>query len=117
LRVVSAALLTSADVIARAEENGPGNGVGLRGGTFTVANAGNGYRLTLRDVRWTEDVSVSGRIDWPGRTGDVHASLELRAPQGSGTLELTWPEGASRARATARGRLGGERVLAEAPAP
>ena len=77
LRAVSAALLTSADVIARAEENGAGAGVGLRGGTFTVREAPHGYRLSLREVRWTEDAAVSGRIDWPRRSGVVHADLEL----------------------------------------
>ncbi len=117
LRTVSAALLTAADVIARAVDDGAGSGVGLRGGRFTVAAAGAGYRLRLRDVRWTEDVGVSGRIDWPGRTGTVHASLELQDPQGAGTLELTWPQGVSAAYATARGTLDGKTVVAQAPAP
>lgn len=117
LRVVSAALLTAQDVIARAAENGAGPGVGLRGGTFAAQAAGRGYRLTLQAIRWTEDVSVSGHIDSPGRSGVVRAALELQAPDGSGTLELEWPEGVSAARATARGNLGGRVVAAEAPAP
>lgn len=117
LRVVTAALLTCEDAIVRASENGAGAGVGLRGGHFAAAASGQGYRLTLRQLRWTEDVRVSGRIDWPGRRGLVHASLTLEAPQGAGTLELSWPEGESGARATARGQLGANRVAAEAPAP
>jgi pimeloyl-ACP methyl ester carboxylesterase len=117
LRVVSAALLTCEDLIARAADNGAGDGVGLRGGTFSVAKARGGYRLTLREVRWTDDVSVSGRIDWPGRSGSVHADLALQAPQGAGTLELSWPVGVSGARAMVRGSLGGNVVVAEAPAP
>lgn len=117
LRVVSAALLTAADVIARAAENGAGPGVGLRGGTFTAQAADGGYRLTLANLRWTEDVAVSGRIDAPGRAGLVRAALELRSPGGSGTLELEWPEGVSGARATARGSFGGRVVAAEGPAP
>jgi pimeloyl-ACP methyl ester carboxylesterase len=117
LRVVSAALLTCADAIARASDNGAGAGVGLRGGRFTVAESGDGYRLTLERVRWTEDVRVSGRVDWPGRRGVVRAGLEVEAPQGHGTLELSWPEGESGARATVRGHLGGDSVLAAAPAP
>ncbi len=115
LRVVSAALLSCEDVIVRAAENGAGEGVGLRGGTFSVAKARGGYRLTLREVRWTEDVSVSGHIDWPGRSGVVHADLTLQAE--AGALELTWPEGVSGARATVRGSLGGNVVVAEADAP
>jgi len=118
LRAVSAALLTSADVIARAEENGAGAGVGLRGGTFTVREAPHGYRLSLREVRWTEDAAVSGRIDWPRRSGVVHADLELWTSQGlRGALQLQWPEGVNGATATVRGRLGSNSVVADAPAP
>jgi len=117
LRVVSAALLTAEDVIARAAQNGAGPGVGLRGGTFSARAAGGGYRLTLTGIRWTGDVAVSGRIDAPGRAGVVRAALKLRSPVGSGTLELEWPEGVSGARAAARGSIGGRVVAAEAPAP
>ena len=117
LRVVSAALLTAEDVIARAVEHGAGPGTGLRGGTYAAAAAGEGYRLTLADIRWTEDVAVSGRIEAPRRSGVVRAQLELRSPAGGGSLGLEWPEGVSGARATARGSLGGVPVVAEAPAP
>ena len=51
LRLVSAALLSSADLISRATENGAGRGVGLRGGAYTVVPLGAGYRLTLEKVR------------------------------------------------------------------
>ncbi|HEY6824110.1 MAG TPA: alpha/beta hydrolase, partial [Steroidobacteraceae bacterium] len=117
LRAVSAALLTSADVITRAAENGAGWGLGLRGGTFTAATQGEGYRITLQQVRWTEDLTASGRIDWPGRSGVVHAELEVHSPQESGRLDLSWPQGAPGARASARGTLGGKSVAAEAPTP
>jgi len=117
LRVVTAAWLTAADAIARAVENGGGRGVGLRGGTFTAVATQAGYRLTLHELQWTEDVSASGRIAWPGRTGTVRATLYLTSPQGAGTLELSWPEGVNDARATARGRLGGRTVAATGPAP
>ena len=125
LRLVTAALFTTADVVTRAAENGAGvgvgdgAGVGLRGGTFTVTvtNEGRGYRLTLHEVRWTEDLAASGRIDWPGRNGVVRAELEVHSPEGSGRLELSWPEEASDARASVRGTLGGKVIVAEAPAP
>ncbi len=117
LRVVTAALLTAEDAIARAAADGAGEGLGLRGGAFTAAAAGEGYRLELRALRWTEDVSASGRIDWPGRAGIVHAHLDLETPQGPGTLDLSWAEGVSGARADARGSIGGRSVAAEAPAP
>jgi hypothetical protein len=117
LRVVTAALLTCEDAIARARDNGAGRGVGLRGGTFSARRAAEGYRLELQGVRWTQDVAVSGRIVWPGRTGTVHAQVTLTSPQGPGTLELSWPEGVADARAQARGQLAGQFVAAEAPAP
>jgi pimeloyl-ACP methyl ester carboxylesterase len=117
LRVVTAALLTAEDAIARAVADGPGEGAGLRGGTFTARAVQAGYRLELRSLRWTQDVSATGSIDWPGRTGIVHAHLDLRTAQGAGTLELSWPEGVSGARAAAHGSIGGRRVAAEGPAP
>jgi pimeloyl-ACP methyl ester carboxylesterase len=116
-RTVTAALLTCEDVIARARDNGAGHGVGLRGGSFTVRRVGEGYRITLEGVRWTEDVALSGHIDWPGRTGTVHAQVTLNSPQGPGTLELSWPEGVPNARAAARGQLAAQVVAAEGPAP
>ena len=117
LRLVSAALFTSADVISRAMEMGAGSGIGLRGGSFTIARLGAGYRLTLEKVRWTDDLAASGQIDWPGRSGVVHAQLEVRSGVLTGRLELSWPQGLSDARASANGTLGGRLVAAEAPAP
>jgi len=117
LRVVTVALRSCEDAITRASEYGAGPGMGLRGGRFRAARAGEGYRLALSAVRWTEDVGVSGQVDWPGPAGIVHAHLELRAPGADGTLELSWPEGGGAALAHARGELGGRALVAEAPAP
>ena len=80
LRVVSAVLLTCEDVIARARADGAGRGVGLRGGAVTVTAAPPGYHLALHQLRWTQDVAVSGELDWPGRSGTVHATVELVGP-------------------------------------
>ena len=118
LRVVTAALLTSEDVITRADERGAGAGVGLRSGTYTAVAAGQGYHITLDEVRWTDDVAVSGTLESTGRTGTVHGTLQVKAAHGSGgTLEIEWPEGVAQARATVHGRLGSEDVVADAPAP
>jgi hypothetical protein len=118
LRVVTAALQACGDAIARARDNGAGPGVGLRGGTVTVHSAGAGYHLVLRRVRWTSDVEVSGQINWPGRSGEVHAALAVVAPAKlHGKLELQWPEGVARSRASVRGDFGSQAVAAEAPAP
>jgi hypothetical protein len=120
LRAVSAALLACEDVITRVMEYGVGEGLGLRGGTFVAAAVAGAaaYRIVLHDVRWTEDLAISGSIDWPGRSGPVRARLTLQGvPPARGTLQLEWPEGVAGARATVRGKLGGRRVLAAAPAP
>ena len=118
LRAVSAALSTCADVLARAGGGGGGSGVGLRGGTFRVRQTPGGYRVSLREVRWTEDLVVSGQIDASRRSGFVHASLELEgAPDPRGTLVLEWREGASAPRVTVGGTLAGRAVIADAPAP
>ncbi len=111
-------MLTSEDVIERADANGAGDGIGLRGGSFLAEATSTGYRLKLHDIRWTEDLSVSGLIDWPGRSGVVKASLELRDARGStGKLDLQWSEGASGAVATALGKSGSREIVADAPLP
>jgi hypothetical protein len=116
--VVTAVLLTAEDVITRAIAQGAGAGVGLRGGTFTAAAASEGFHITLDDVRWTDDVAVSGVIDWPGRTGLVRGTLHVKGPPGdSGTLEVEWTEGTAQPRAAVTGKLGAEAVVADAPAP
>lgn len=117
LSLVTAALLTAEDAITRAAAV-EGRGVGLRGGAFGVSAAGRGYQLTLQQLRWCEDLAVSGEIDWPGHSGTVHARLQLRGAQGvQGQLEAEWPEGSAHARAQVHGSLGGRALLAEAAAP
>src|ERR1700722_1821997 len=118
LRVVTAALQTCADAIARARDNGAGQGVGLRGGTLTVEAAGAGYHLLLHQVRWTSDVAVSGEVTWGGRGGEVHAALTVLAPAAArGKLKLQWSEAGAASRASVRGTLGSQTVAAAAPAP
>jgi hypothetical protein len=119
LRVVTAALMTSEDVIERADANGAGSGIGLRGGSFVAEAASTGYRIQLRNVRWTEDLTVSGHIDWPGRSGTAKADLELHDTRGAGggKLELQWSEGVGGSLATARGELDGKEIVAADPAP
>ena len=116
LRAVNAALLSCEDVISRVVQHGAGKGVGLRGGAFTARAQGEGYQVLLREVRWTQDLAVSGRIGWAGRTGLVRARVNLQGAV-AGSLTLSWPEGAPAPRAAARGVLNGAAVAADAPAP
>ncbi len=119
LRRISAAVMTAGDVLARLSGNSSGQGVGLRGGSFRIVNDSATIHMTLDQVRWTEDLAVSGKIDRPmTRTGSVHASLHLAAADGlTGEVTIDWPEGVADSVATIRGRLGGNAVQARTPAP
>ena len=119
LRWAQAAVQTAGDVLARLGGNSTGAGVGLRGGSFHIVNDPSTIHVSLDQVRWTEDLAVSGKIDKPAaRTGTVHAALHVAGPQGAaGDLTIEWPEGVAAAVASIRGRLGGVIVLANAPAP
>ena len=119
LRWVSAAVLCAGDVLARLGGNSTGQGTGLRGGSFRVARVAAANHLSLDQVRWTEDLSVSGEIDEPlSRTGMVRAALDLQGTDGtSGRIVIQWREGSPRAVASIRGAIGAAAVIAEQPAP
>jgi pimeloyl-ACP methyl ester carboxylesterase len=119
LRWVSAAVMTAGDVLVRLGGNSTGQGVGLRGGRFLVVNDASTAHVTLTQVRWTEDLTVSGKIDKPlARTGTVRASLNVAAAGGlTGELAVEWPEGIANSYASIHGILGGVPVLARTPAP
>ncbi|HEY6482291.1 MAG TPA: alpha/beta fold hydrolase [Steroidobacteraceae bacterium] len=118
LRAVTAAVLTVADVIDRIESNTSGTGVGLRGGTFHLEAYAVGYRLKLQEIRWTEDLRVSGTVIWPGREGNARADLQITGSAAmAGPLQLTWEEGVAQARVRIRGTLGKQVVSAETTAP
>jgi pimeloyl-ACP methyl ester carboxylesterase len=117
--LASAALMTAGDVLARLDSNSTGKGVGLRGGSFLIVNHAAISRVTLHQVRWTEDLAVSGTIDKPsGRGGTVRASLHLDAPDGlRGDLIAEWPADAADSSAVISGTLGGAAVRARTAAP
>jgi pimeloyl-ACP methyl ester carboxylesterase len=119
LRWVNAALLTVGDVLVRADASATGHDVGLRGGRFDAQSSASGLRLELQQVRWTEDVAASGRVERSaGRRPWVRATLDLATPDGgAGQLDIQWSETAASPRAKIRGRLNGVAVAASAPAP
>jgi len=119
LQWVSAVVMTAGDVLARLGGNSTGQGVGLRGGAFRVVTDASTVHVSLTDVRWTEDVAVSGEIDKPvARHGVVHASLRTAGPAPfTGTLAIEWPEGQAGSVAKVGGNLGGSAVAARTPAP
>ena len=118
LRAATAALLTAGDVIAHADANTTGEAAGLRGGTYRIKAHADRYVLTLHDVRWCEDLAVSGTISGSGRSGSVVGELALAGADAfSGPLSVRWQEGVAQARAQIRGKLGNSVVAAEASAP
>jgi pimeloyl-ACP methyl ester carboxylesterase len=117
LRTVAAAVLTAADVIDQLESNTTGKGVGLRGGTFQVTAAAGTDRIELHDIRWTDDLAVSGTIVRPAREGWVTAELLLDGPGASrGKLSARW-QGMGETQAEVHGDLDGHRVVASMAAP
>lgn len=118
LRMVSAAMFTAGDVLARLDSNSTGQGTGLRGGSFRVVRDAAAAHATLDQVRWTDDLAVSGTIDRPAHVGEVRANLELTGPDGaSGRLTIRWEEGIARPSASIAGEFDGAAVVARQPAP
>jgi pimeloyl-ACP methyl ester carboxylesterase len=119
LRVAQGALQTVGDVIARIPQNSTGSGKGLRGGSFLIVRHGRNLHVSLYQVRWTEDLSVSGAVErTPGPEGVVSARLQFTDVDGdSGELRIVWREGRPETVANIGGRIGEASVAAAAPAP
>lgn len=119
-RCAAAALYTAADVLTRVRSNSSGHGVGLRGGSFSVAGNDQEVTITLSEARWTQDLPVSGTLLWKGHRAPVSASLQWNSPATvcpSGELQVQWPQLTANARASIRGTVAGRLVDAELPAP
>ncbi len=94
LRLADTVSLTAADIVARWWTNYDKKGAGLRGGSYRYREAGdNVVVFELDQVRWTEDVAVSGRLRWDRRSGKVRGRVTFRSLGGDrGRLKLTWNE-------------------------
>jgi pimeloyl-ACP methyl ester carboxylesterase len=117
LKAVSAAVFTVGDALGRLESNSSGEATGLRGGSFRIVRNDASARLTLDGVRWTEDLAVSGTVNYSGRSGEVRAMVELTGTAGSGRLDIRWSEGVANATARITGEIDGARVVARRTAP
>jgi hypothetical protein len=117
LRTARVAAATVGDVIARWWNMYGYSGVGLRGGTFDTAGWRK-VRWRLNDVRWVSDVKVSGTASWDRSNGRIRARIRVAGGGAQpGRLKLRWNDWRRHAPATAKGSLGGVRVLLEFPAP
>jgi pimeloyl-ACP methyl ester carboxylesterase len=118
LQAAATAILTAADAIGRLQDNTTGKGVGLRGGSFTVQSHAHRSVIALSDVRWSEDLAVSGTVDAREQQGLTSCELRLKGAENlSGTLHASWMEGAADAHADVSGVLGGAALRATMRAP
>ena len=117
LRIAAGALETIGDVFNRFLITF-GSGGGLRGGDYTYVRNDAGYAWQLRRVKWTEDLEVSGTMNWDLASGDVTAAVKLRQ-NGKlvGNLDVSWNDVESNAIAKVTGTIGGDFVKAKRIAP
>ncbi|HEY5094575.1 MAG TPA: alpha/beta fold hydrolase [Candidatus Eremiobacteraceae bacterium] len=116
LRATAAAVQTVGDSLARTLWDPGPKVLGLRGGSFTFAFAGNAYDLQLDGVRWTEDLAVTGTARSVFGTGAVESRIAIHGVS-NGTLFIRWKAYDRHAIATATGTVDGETVRATLPAP
>ncbi len=118
LRAATVALASVGDEVSRYELLSGNTDRGLRGGRIRFSG-GNVIRISLRNVRWVTDASISGVALWNQSTGTVSAWLTVRPARGA-VVHLTarWrPFGAQDQLAVITGTQGGHRLRAQALAP
>jgi pimeloyl-ACP methyl ester carboxylesterase len=115
-RAAADAVLAAADVLARSYEFGFTSGLGLRGGMYKAKPANAHDPATLAQIRWTNDLAVSGTADLDVRRAHATAHLELTGAS-TGTLDATWPTLGSSALAVLDGTVDGYPLHATMPAP
>lgn len=117
-RLAAAALEAVGDVIARYYVSYNAVGAGLRGGKFSYAATDVGYDFTLQNVRFTQDVAVSGAVSWDFSTALITARVTLKSGgQSLGVLDIGWNDADINAIATVKGTLQGAVLKAQRIAP
>lgn len=118
LKIAAAAAETVGDAIARFYVSTSGADTGLRGGSYTYMLNGNGYLYQLSNVQWTDDLAVSGSIDWNQQSSLIAAQLTLsQAGRNVGQLTVSWNDRVAAATATLRGVINGKVIRAHRIAP
>jgi pimeloyl-ACP methyl ester carboxylesterase len=118
LKVRRAAVLaaaTAADVTWRWQSMLGSEGVGLRGGTFSVDGDATAV-FTLAGYRLAENLGLTGEVRWNRKTGAVTANVTL-AGAVTGTLKLAWADDRPGTTATATGKVDGTTVNGAFAAP
>jgi pimeloyl-ACP methyl ester carboxylesterase len=110
-RVVTVAVATVSDALARLRELYVNHGMGLRGGRYRFRASDDG-ELTMEGVRLTTDARVSGTVGAElGEGADVDVTVELDDGR---TAELSWTLGELGDTVVVDGTVGGRPVRAEA---
>jgi pimeloyl-ACP methyl ester carboxylesterase len=111
--LASASIQTAADVLARWYVNYGGKGLGLRGGSWSFDQPEHVARYTLKNVRWANDLPVSGSVVWDQRDGSIAADLTF----GHSHVIAKWNDREDRGKALLSGNVNGRRLVAAMPAP
>ncbi len=117
LTLASAVAETVGDAVARYYVTLSGRDRGLRGGAFHLHTNGKGVVLDLDKLQWTQDLAVSGDVDWNQLDGNITATVRLKAAGHDGTVTIAWNDRQSDARASLSGKIDGLTLEAERLAP
>jgi hypothetical protein len=118
LRIAASGLEAVGDVIARWYVNYSDFDRGLRGGQFTYTTSPNGYVFTLTDLKWTDDVAVSGTVSWDQDSNIIKAQVTLKeGGVQTGSLQIRWNDGDIDAMASVTGEIKGATLIARRIAP
>jgi pimeloyl-ACP methyl ester carboxylesterase len=117
LSLASTAAQTAADVLIRWNINYGGKGRGLRGGTWTYTQPDLIAHYTLTGTRWSDDLAVSGHVDWDQHNGAIHAELTYTSKGENAKLTADWNDRDHQGNAVLSGTVGGRTIHASMPAP
>jgi pimeloyl-ACP methyl ester carboxylesterase len=115
-RLAAVAVRTVADVLDRWWVNYDGDGVGLRGGTWSYAGDPV-VRFRLHGVVLVPGVRTSGTARWDRRSGAVHVDLRVVRGADVATMRASWALGRQRSSAWLAGHAGRRAIVARMPAP
>ena len=114
LRAAATAVYAAADVLYRVRSYDIQSGQGVRGGTFVAIDRGANVTITLRDVKWTNDLATSGTVNYDAGNDRVEAALLF----GNSSVEYAiWDARTATSLAHIAGTVHGKWLDATMPAP
>src|SRR6202043_850807 len=87
---------------------------GLRGGKFRYVLQPFGYAFKFEHTQWTEDLEITGTMNWYLKANDLSADVRLwQNGKDVGDLTITWNDLEVNAIAALTGTINGERIKAQ----